>query len=171
MSKTSECATSCVFAIHTTWSMLLAYTFWDWSTVNRLKRWVTIFFQASNFVRVWLCCPSSDKCLCRWRTESDPQDGTNYSLPDIARDHHLRISTVTIMTSQGPLGGVGILWYAALESLWQHRLEEHNNICTGQSAFSGGFKVKYRAFWWCFHLSCMVSKPIYTALLMREFDL
>lgn len=112
-------------AIYTIWWGL---SFWDCSRVGRLERWVTIFLPARNCVLVWLCLPGSDECLCCWRAQSNPQDGTNYSLPDIARDHHLHISTVTIMTSQGPMGGVGMLWYGALESLWQHNLDKHTDL-------------------------------------------
>ena len=90
---------------------------------------MTIFLPVRHLaVLVWLSCPSSDECLCHWRAQSNAQDGSNYNLPDITRDHHLRISRVTLMTSQGPMGGVGMLWYRALESLWQHNLEEHSDL-------------------------------------------
>lgn len=101
---------------------------WDCSEVGKLEWWVTNFLPAKNCVLVWLCCPSSDECLCNSRAQSNSQDGANYSLPDTTRDHHLHISTVTIMTSQGPVGEVGMLGYGALESLWQHNLEEHTDL-------------------------------------------
>lgn len=49
--------------------------------------------------------------------EESHTKGTNYSLPDIAPDHHLYISTVAIMTSQGQTGGVEMLWCRAPEGI------------------------------------------------------
>lgn len=144
---------------------LLAHSFWNGSTVlptvEQLERWVTIFLPDRNCVLVWLCCPSSDECPRCWRAQSDRQDGTNYSLPDTARDHHLHISMVTIMTSQGPMGGVGMLWYGALESLWQHNLDEHIGLtfAPDKQGFSEGSKVKYIPLWCWFHLCSTGWKP------------
>ena len=77
------------YSLAKTWYMFEAQGFRDYSRMGRSEQWVTILLPASNSVLVWLCCPSSDEWQCCWGAQGNPPDGTNYSIPDIARDHHL----------------------------------------------------------------------------------
>lgn len=117
LSLALQCAARCVFAISTTWSTFFGLR--DKTMSNR--------FPPSQKL-----CPGLALVSQQWwmpvLPKSSEQDGTNYSLPDVARDHHLHISTVTIMTSPGPMEGVGMRRYGALESLWQHKPEEHTDL-------------------------------------------
>lgn len=77
------------------------------------------------------------------------------------------------MTSQGPLGGVGMLWYGAPESLWQHNMEEHTDLTFTLDNQGFQMALQWNMDRWDGAFICLpwCEKLIYPVLLICKFAL
>lgn len=136
----------------------------SWERVGCWRRWVTAFIQASETVP----CLSGNECLCCSRAQNNSQDHTNYRPWDITRDPHC-LSTVTIMTSQGPqkkvLGRYDAGPPRASSSLSNLGLIVHN------CAFLLAFKMKASSWHKAFICFMGYGKLIHPVTLSCESDL